>query len=72
MAKQLKGDINNDGKIDFIDLMICFSVVSGYLTLDTNEASRADVDSDAQITAVDARKILQHIECVKLIDGVIE
>ena len=72
MAKQLKGDINNDGKIDVIDLLICFAVVTGYFTLDTNEASRADVDNDTKITAVDARAMLQHIEGVKLIDGVVE
>ena len=72
MAKQLKGDINNDGKIDVFDLAICFNASGGYLTLDTNEALRADVNNSGKVEAVDARAIRKHIIGEILIDGVIE
>lgn len=72
MAKQLKGDINNDGKIDAFDFYICLAASSGYLPLDTNEALRADVNNNGKTDAADGRAMLQHIIGEKLIDGVVE
>jgi hypothetical protein len=72
MAKQLKGDINNDGKITSVDLNLCFLALSHALELDADEIARADVDGDGSVGLVDARKILQHIEGTVLIDEVIE
>lgn len=71
MAKQLKGDINNDGKIDAIDMAICLNAAAGAISLGTEEAARADVDEDGRFNAVDARWILKHILGEKIIDGVI-
>lgn len=72
MAKQLKGDINNDGKIDYIDFAICLAASSGYLSLDVNEALRADVNNNGKVNAEDGRAMLQHIIGEKLIDEVVE
>lgn len=72
MAKQILGDINNDGKIDAIDMYVCLKSASGGVSLDTEEAARADVNEDGRVNVVDTRWILQHIFGERLIDGVVE
>lgn len=72
MAKQLKGDINNDGKIDMVDAYLTLRAVTDSSLLSPEELERADVNSDGSVTAVDARTILQHNSAMILIDGVIE
>ena len=72
MAKQILGDINNDGKIDAIDMYVCLKAASGGVSLDTEEAARADVNEDGRVNSVDMRWILQHILGERLIDGVVE
>lgn len=72
MAKQILGDINNDGKIDAIDAYVCLRAASGVISLDTEEAARADVNEDGLVNAVDQRWIFQHISGERIIDGWIE
>lgn len=72
MAKQLRGDINNDGKIDVIDMTICLKSVVNSVSLDEGETLRADVNNDGNVSIFDARKLLQHVLGKELIDGVIE
>ena len=72
MAKQILGDINNDGKIDAIDMYVCLNAASGSISLDTEEAARADVNEDGRVNAVDRRWLFQHILGERIIDGVIE
>lgn len=72
MAKQILGDINNDGKIDAIDAYVGLSAASGGVSLDTDETARADVNENGRVDAVDVRLLLQHIFGEKLIDGVVE
>ena len=72
MAKQILGDINNDGKIDAIDAYVCLEAASGVISLDTEEAARADVNEDGRVDAGDTRWIFQHILGERIIDGVIE
>ena len=71
MAKQLKGDINNDGKIDAIDAYVCLKAASGEVSLDTEEAARADVNEDGRVDANDSALIFQHNSGERIIDGVI-
>lgn len=72
MAKQILGDINNDGKIDAIDAYVCLKAASGGVSLDTEEAARADVNEDGRVDAVDQRQLFQHILGERIIDGWIE
>ena len=72
MAKQLRGDINNDGKIDVIDMNICLKAVLDSSLLDSSEALRADANNDGKVSIADPRKLLKHITGTELIDGVIE
>ena len=72
MAKQLKGDINNDGRINMIDAYLTLRAVTDSSLFSPEELERADVNSDGSVTSVDARTILQHISATILIDEVIE
>lgn len=67
---EFKGDVNNDGKIDVVDVIYCLRLYSG-LEGDTNAKKRADVDNDGSVTLTDLKKIYAHTNCEDLIDGVI-
>ena len=72
MAKQLKGDINNDGEIDMVDAYLTLRAVTDSSLFSPEELERADVNSDGNVSSLDARTILQHISATILIDEVIE
>ena len=72
MAKQILGDINNDGKIDLIDAYVCLKATEGAVSLDTEEAARADVDENGRVDAHDVVRIFQHNSGLIIIDGVVE
>lgn len=72
MAKQLRGDINNDGKISIIDMLTIFRYKSGEITLNAEELQRADTDNNGAVEIADALMIQKHITGEYLIDGVIE
>ena len=72
MSKQLKGDINNDGKITIVDATICLSIIATEsIDFTEQEKARADVDNDGRVSLKDARAILRHIAGIELIDEVI-
>jgi hypothetical protein len=68
---EFRGDANNDGRIDIQDIRIGMRIVAGLLEINENDKARMDVDGDGGATVEDVRKILDHINCVNLIDGVI-
>lgn len=68
---EFKGDANNDGRIDIQDLRVGMRIVAGLLEINSNDKTRVDVDNDGNATLEDVRKILDHINCINLIDGVI-
>lgn len=72
MAKQLRGDINNDGKLSIIDMLTIFRYKSGEISLTEEELTRADADGDGTVTISDALLIRKHITGEFIIDGVIE
>ena len=72
MAKQILGDINNDGKIDAIDAYVCLKASAGGISLDTEESARADINENGRVDAVDMRWLFQHISGERIIDGVVE
>ena len=72
MAKQLKGDINNDGKLSIIDMLTIFRYKSSEISLNAEELQRADTDNNGAVEISDALMIQKHITGEHLIDGVIE
>ena len=72
MAKQLRGDVNNDGKLSIIDMLAIFMYKSGEISLNSDELQRADTDNNGSVELVDALMIQKHITGEYLIDGVIE
>lgn len=72
MAKQLRGDVNNDGKLSIIDMLTIFRYKSDEITLNSEELARADTDNDGSVTLADALMIQKHIIGEYLIDEVIE
>ena len=72
MAKQLRGDVNNDGKLSIIDMLLIFMYKSTEISLSSDELQRADTDNDGSVTIADALAIQRHIEGRDIIDGVIE
>lgn len=64
---QFKGDLNNDGRITMIDIPLCLKVAAGQLA----DNGRGDVDGDGTTSLQDVNRIIQHINGVNLIDGVI-
>lgn len=72
MAKQLKGDIDNDGKITIVDATICLSIIASEGNgFSEQEKARADVNNDGGVSIKDAKAILRHIAGIELIDEVI-
>ena len=71
VAKQLRGDVNNDGKLSIIDMLLIFMYKSTEISLGSDELQRADTDNDGSVTIADARAIQQHITGENIIDGVI-
>ena len=72
MSKQLKGDINNDGKITSMDAAICLRIISAEsIGFTEQEKARAAVNNDGIVSLKDAKAILRHIAGIELIDEVI-
>lgn len=72
---QFVGDLNNDGRITMIDIPLCQKAAGGIfddsVIVDDVEYKRGDVDGDGNTSTNDVRLILDHINGVNLIDGVI-
>ena len=69
------GDLNNDGRITMIDIPLCLKATAGQIddSFIVNGVTyrRGDVDGDGSTTLEDLKLILDHINGVNLIDGVI-
>ena len=62
MSKQLKGDINNDGKITSMDAAICLQIIAAEpIDFTEQEKARADVNNDGKITIYDLLLIQKYI-----------
>ena len=72
---QFKGDLNNDGRITMADIPLCLRAESGLfddsVVVGNVTYRRGDVDGDGSTTLDDLKLILDHINGVNLIDGVI-
>jgi hypothetical protein len=56
----LLGDINNDSKIDLIDVTMALRYYNGDLTLDDEQITRGDINGSGNVTLIDAAKILKY------------
>ena len=72
---QFIGDLNNDGRITMADIPLCLRAASGIfddsVVVGNVTYRRGDVDGDGSTTLDDLKLILDHINGVNLIDGVI-
>jgi len=57
----LKGDVNNDGKINSLDLLLVKRHILGIETLKGEAFNAADINGDGKVNSLDAMKILRHI-----------
>lgn len=57
----IKGDINNDGKVNLQDLMKCLHYTSGRILLGESELKAGDVNGDGKVTIADVMKMLHYI-----------
>ena len=53
----IKGDINNDGKVNSTDVLLALQYLSGSITLESDRIARGDMDNDGVLTIVDAFEI---------------
>ena len=69
------GDLNNDGRITMIDIPLCLKAAAGQIDdsfiVNGVKYKQGDVDGDGSTTISDMKLILDHINGVNLIDGVI-
>lgn len=57
--KDVKGDVNGDGRISPLDAALVLMHDAGIKTLDEESQKRADVNSDGKVNSLDASLILQ-------------
>ena len=72
---QFIGDLTNDGRITMADIPLCLSAAAGIfddsVVVGNVTYRRGDVNGDGSTTLEDLGLILDHINGVNLIDGVI-
>ena len=71
MSIEFKGDTNNDGRINFIDIPSALRIVAGLATADADTLLRLDIDGDGEVTANDLKRLMDHVDGINLIDEVI-
>jgi hypothetical protein len=67
---QFKGDVNNNGRIDLVDVALMLPVVTG-LFGDEDTIKRSDVDDDGSVSTSDIPVLMKHLNGEELIDEVI-
>jgi hypothetical protein len=72
MSIQFKGDTNNDGRINFIDIPSALRIAAGLINVDEKTLLRLDIDEDGKVTDNDVLLLLDHVNGINLIDGVID
>ena len=72
---QFKGDLNNDGRITMVDVPLLLKASAGQfsdkVTVNGVVFRRGDVNEDGTTSLNDFLVILDHLNGVNLIDGVI-
>jgi hypothetical protein len=65
---EILGDVNNDGKITNIDVVLALKMIAGLI----EPSARADVDLNGYLELTDVQAIIKHLTGESLIIGVIE
>ncbi len=60
-SSNMRGDINEDGAVDILDLMMCLNHVAGKTKLEGNAFVAANVNEDDVVNLYDLMKILNYI-----------
>lgn len=68
----IKGDINNDGRINFEDLNLMNLYIVGAIQLTDDALVSADINNDGKVDIVDLAAINMHILGIKIINEVIK
>ena len=55
----IKGDINNDGKVDIADAVLCTRITTGLMTPTPTQSDAADLDGNLTVTVADCQGILR-------------
>ena len=55
------GDINGDGAIDLLDVVLCTQIAQGHITGSATQRAAADVDSDSGVDADDVRILSEYV-----------
>ena len=67
-----RGDVDNDGRLTVIDMLLIFKYKSDAIKLTPAELQRADTNNDGSVAIADALAIQKHIKGETLIDGYFE
>jgi hypothetical protein len=70
MMYGIKGDIDGDGRITYIDAVGTLQVASGIIN-DEETRLKADVNGDGEVTTDDVLVVLEHLSGKEIISGVI-
>jgi hypothetical protein len=62
VSAQMLGDVNNDGAVNVLDVILVQRYILGIQTLTTAQRTAADVDGDGQVTIIDANLIMQYTQ----------
>ena len=61
VKKVVKGDLNTDGRINIVDLMMCLHHVSGRTLLEGDALTAADINDDGKVNIVDLMRMLHYV-----------
>ena len=66
-----RGDVNEDGEINFLDSIIISRYVAGIIQLTPEQLTKADVNLDGKVDEKDARMILEYdAELIETLDSI--
>lgn len=68
----IKGDINGDGRITYLDSLIIGYSIIGLVNLTGDAFVAADINGDGNITISDSALIVRHLLGIEIINEVIE
>lgn len=57
----MRGDVNGDGAIDLLDVVLCAQIAQGYVTGSAAQRAVVDVDGDGDVDADDVRILSEYV-----------
>ncbi|MFC2077479.1 dockerin type I repeat-containing protein [Candidatus Bipolaricaulota bacterium] len=56
-----RGDLNSDGRVDLLDVRICYQIAEGFVSPTAHQSIQGDVDADEDIDLEDARILAEYV-----------